>query len=146
MIMKEILETIQLSNNKSSYLIELIGHDSGVKYVKIEHILGQERSTININPKNLTDIIVVLNNYKTKIDRNLTLVKNNDEKIPNEIKEKADLIQNRYLKGVSIKDLAMQFDCEENLILMILENREIEIVSNKMSKNLYWMKKRNRKK
>jgi len=143
--MNELIDTIQLSNDKSSYLIELLKHDSGIKYVKIEHIHGKERCSINISPNILNDLIVVLNNYKRKIDRNLTIVDSNDGKIPIEIKDKALLIQNRYLKGVQIKDLAIQFDCDESLIEMILENNNIEIVSNKIPNKWNWSRKSKRK-
>jgi hypothetical protein len=143
--MKELLETIQLSNDKGSYLIELLKHDSGLRYVRIEHVLGGERSSININPKILPDLIEVLTNYQKKIDRNLTIVDSNDENLPREIRDKAELIQSRYLKGVPIKDLAMQFDCDEKFIEMILENKDIEIVSNKMHNNWNWSRKRKRK-
>ena len=143
--MKELIETIQLSNDKSSYLIELLKHDSGIKYVRIEHILQKERCSINISPNVLNDLIEVLSNYKRKIDRNLTIVDTNNEKIPLDIRDKAELVQNRYLRGVQISDLAIQFDCDESLIEMILENKGIEIVSNKLPKNWNWRNKSKRK-
>ena len=43
-------------------------------------------------------------------------------------KEDKDKIQNRYLKGISIKDIAMQFNCPEDLMVQVLQNRGIEIV------------------
>ena len=55
-------------------------------------------------------------------------------------------IQSNYLKGVTIKDLAMQFDQETELIEMILRNKRIEIVENKLPKQKYWRYKTNRKK
>lgn len=140
--MKEILETTQISNNKSSYLIDLIKHDSSVKYVRIEHIHDLKRYSIDINPNVLSDLIEVLNNYKNKINNNLTIIDKSDEEIPKELRDKSSLIQNRYLKGISIKDLAMQFDCKENLIEIILENNGIEIVSNKTSVNWKYKSKK----
>lgn len=141
--MNELLDTILLSNGRSSYLIDLIKHDSGIKYIRIEYIKQKQRCSININPIILTDLIEVLNNYKKKIDNNLTIIDSNKKIIPKELQDKAALISNRYLKGVQVKDLAMQFDCDANLIEMILENKDIEIVPNKLSTT--WKRKKKTK-
>lgn len=143
--MKELIETIQLSNDKSSYLIELLKHDSGLRYVRIEHIMGGEKTSININPKVLPDLIEVLSNYEKKLFRNLAIVDSTDGNLPRKVRDKVELIQSRYLKGVPIKDLALQFDCDEKFIKLILENNEIEIVSNKVPTNWNWSRKRKRK-
>jgi hypothetical protein len=45
--------------------------------------------------------------------------------------EKQKEIVARYLKGVTIEDLSMQFDCSIQIIEQILFNKEIEIVNNK---------------
>jgi hypothetical protein len=144
--MKELIETILLSCEKSSYLIELIKHDSGIRYVRIEHVKGEEKSSININPSIISDLIEVLTNYKKKIEMNLTIVDSINNKLPKELRDKGELIQKRYLIGVPLKDLALQFDCEEKLIEMVLENKDIEIVSNKIQNNWNWKRKRRRKK
>lgn len=83
----------------------------------------------------------MLNNYERKIENDLTVVDSTKAKISKEILDKSALISSRYLKGISIKDLAMQFDCNESLIEMILENKDIEIVSNKLSSKRDWGKK-----
>jgi hypothetical protein len=88
----------------------------------------------------LSDIIKVLQNYHAKIP-NKSGLKN---------KHITDLeqqkIQEQYLKGVSIKDLAMQFDQTPELIKMILTNKGIEIVGNKLHRSKFWRKNYSRKK
>jgi len=46
-------------------------------------------------------------------------------------------IQDNYLKGVDIKDLALQFGQSPELIEMVLRNQGIEIVSNKQPRSYY---------
>ena len=41
-------------------------------------------------------------------------------------------VQRRYLIGVSIADLSLQFDCTEALIINTLINNGIELASNKI--------------
>jgi hypothetical protein len=50
-------------------------------------------------------------------------------------------LQDRYLKGVPIKDLAMQFDQTSELIEMVLRNKGLEIVENEMPKQTFTIKK-----
>ena len=131
--MNDLIETVQLDSGKSSYLIELLKHDKGFEYVKIEHVIQlldkTERSSIKINSVALSDLIEVLINLDKKIKK---------QSIPET--DRTYLIQNRYLKGISIKDQALQFNCNEKLIEIILRNRGIEIVSNEMPKNNVWRK------
>jgi hypothetical protein len=51
-------------------------------------------------------------------------------------------IQTRYFKGVSISDLAVQFEQTEDDIKSILRNKKIAIVSNKPSKKRYWKRRK----
>jgi hypothetical protein len=139
--MNELLDTILLSNGKSSYLIDLLKLDSGTKYVRIEYVQNKVKRIIYIHPKILSDLVEVLSNYKRKIENDLTIIERPKGKIPKEIQDKSTMICSRYLKGVPTKDLAMQFDCNENLIEMILGNKDIEIVQNKLSTDCHWQKK-----
>lgn len=143
--MNELLDTILLSNGKSSYLIDLVKLDSGTKYVRIEYIQNKVKRIIHIHPKILPDLVEVLSNYKRKIENDLTIVERPTRKIPKEILDKSAVICSRYLKGVEIKDLAMQFDCEESLIVKILENKDIEIIVNQLSSDYNWRKKTSRR-
>lgn len=136
--MKEILETTQLEFDKSAFLIDLVKHDRGKLYIEIVQTIKDGDSgvnTIKINPTILTDLLKVLQNYQAKIPANNTI----------EVKHLTDAdqqkIQNRYFKGVSVKDLALQFDQTEELIEMILRNRGVSIVSNEIPKSKRWRKR-----
>jgi hypothetical protein len=136
--MKTILETTQLEFDKSDFLIDLVEHDNGLLYIEISQNIFDSKngtSSIKINPTVLSDIIKVFQNYQAKIPSNTKL----------KYKHITDLeqhkIQERYLKGVSIKDLALQFDQTKELIEMILRNKGIEIVDNQFPKSTIWSKK-----
>ncbi|MDG4945699.1 hypothetical protein NMK71_04675 [Weeksellaceae bacterium KMM 9713] len=127
--MKDIIDTTHLEFDKSNFLIDLVKHDSGHLYVQIVQVIREannEKSTIRINPKHIPELIKVLQNYYAKIStfedvEKITLSYIDQEKI-----------QERYLKGVPLKDLALQFDQSVELIEMVLRNRDIEIVDNKL--------------
>ncbi|MFK7906410.1 MAG: hypothetical protein AB8B69_14865 [Chitinophagales bacterium] len=51
-------------------------------------------------------------------------------------------IQNRYLRGVSLKEWALQFTYKEELIEMMLRNRGVEIVSNDIPQKKWRRRKR----
>ena len=140
--MKTILETTQLEFDKSDFLIDLVEHDNGQLYVEIVQTIlntNKKAETIKINPSVLSDIIKVLQNYQAKLPKESKL----------EIKHITEIdqekIQQNYLKGVSIKDLAMQFDQKPELIEMILRNKGIEIVENKLPKPKFWRNNKNLK-
>jgi len=135
--MKEILETSQLEFDKSAFLIDLVKHESGKLYIEITQTINPDRDviqTIKINPSILTDLLKVLQNYQAKIPAK---TKYSRKHITYADQQK---IQERYFKGVSMKDLALQFDQTEELIEMILRNRGIEIVSNQPPKQKSWRK------
>jgi|SRR5690606_33503475 len=141
--MKTIIETTQLEFDKSDFLIDLVKHDSGLLYIEIvQNIIDSEneKNSIKINPTVLSDIIKVLQNYQAKIPNKSDLV---NKHITDLEQQK---IQERYLKGVSIKDLAMQFDQTSELIEMVLRNKGIEIVENELPKPKFWRKSYTRKK
>jgi len=135
--MKTILETTQLEFDKSDFLIDLVKHDNGLLYIEIVQSIMDSKSmnnSIKINPTILTDIIKVLQNYQAKIP-NKSEIKN--KHITDSEQQK---IQERYFKGVSIKDLAMQFDQTSELIEMVLRNKGIEIAENELPKPKFWRK------
>ena len=135
--MKTIIETTQLEFDKSDFLIDLVEHENGLLYIEIiQNIIGSknEKSSIKINPTVLSDIIKVLQNYHAKIPIRSGL----KNKHITDIEQQK--IQEQYLKGISIKDLAMQFDQTPELIKMILRNKGIEIVGNKLPKSKFWRK------
>ena len=138
--MKTILETTQLEFDKSAYLIDLVKHDNGQLYIEVVQTIlntNEKAESIKINPSVLSDIIKVLQNYHEKLPKESKLGIKHITEIDQE------KIQQNYLKGVPIEDLAMQFDQESELIEMILRNRGIEIVENTLPKPKFW---RNNKK
>ena len=125
--MEEIIKTTLLEYDKSSFLIDLVKHKGGAVYIKITQTIQQKsgiplQTELKINPSLLDDILEVLSAYEREIpakqlDRKGALTKENKKSI-----------ENRYLKGVSIKDIALQFNCAKELIEQILTNRNIVIV------------------
>tara|TARA_R110002124_G_scaffold287103_1_gene470464 strand:- start:57 stop:494 length:438 start_codon:yes stop_codon:yes gene_type:complete len=141
--MKTILETTQLEFDKSDFLIDLVEHENGQLYIEIvQTILNTDKKaeSIKINPSVLSDIIKVLQNYQAKLPKESKL----DIKHITEIDQ--EKIQSSYLKGVTIKDLAMRFEQTSELIEMVLRNKGIEIVENTLPKPKFWRNNKNWKK
>ena len=141
--MKTILETRQLEFDKSNFLIDLVEHDNGQLYIEILQTIitsNKKAESIKINPSVLSDIIKVLKNYQAKLPK----VSKPDIKHISEIDQ--EKIQKNYLRGVPIKDLAMQFEITSELIEMILRNKSIEIVNNTIPKQKNWRSLNKRKK
>lgn len=140
--MEEILESRILEFEKSSFIIDLKKNAGGKLYIAIEQIvrLQQENFTsakINLNPSVVDDIVEVLKSYSSYIGNK----KSTSKKYFSQ--EKKEQIEKRYLKGVSSKDLALQFDCSESIIEQILRNRGIELASNEVPKYYkFWKRKR----
>ena len=129
--MKEILETVQLEFDQSSFLIELVRHTNDRKYIEINQTIYENKADdnlIKINPSVLSELIEVLLNYKDKISDERTKDSNRTWD------EKKRKIQRRYLKGIPIKDLVLQFGYSKNFIETILRNSGIEIVSIRLPK------------
>ena len=141
--MEEILKTTLLEYDKSTFLVDLIRHDTGALYIEILQTMqhndkDHETHTLKINPNVLDDIIEVLMIYKKELSKPTGTSKAYFSK------ERKDEIIKRYLKGIEINDLATQFDCAAGIIEQILRNNNIEIVSNKLpvSGKKYWRRKR----
>ncbi|OWY21549.1 hypothetical protein C7N43_32840 [Sphingobacteriales bacterium UPWRP_1] len=140
--MEEILKTTLLEYEKSAFLIDLIRHNNGKEYIRILQTIYEEETKykriININPSLLMDIVRVLNEYAELVsdmktnhnqaERN-NIAPLNAYKYMDEIQKKT--IIHRYLNGVSISDLTIQFNCSEELITQILYNNGIVIVNEK---------------
>lgn len=131
--MAEKIKSIMLEYEKSAFHIDIVKHKSGLKYVSIQQVYitdseQPERQTLKINPSILSDIIEILSSYHKEI----SLTTNPNKNFFSE--ERKSNIKKRYLKGVEIKDLALQFDCSTDIIEQILRNSQYEIVSNTLSK------------
>lgn len=136
--MKEILETTQLEYGKSSFLIDLVQHKKGVLYIEILQSINSfqpQQHQIKINPSILSEIIKTLQNYQAKIPKEQIQIQKD---LTDEDQEK---IISYYLKGVSIKDLAIQFDQTEELLKMVLRNKNITVISDVKPKKRYWKRK-----
>lgn len=106
--MEEILETILLESEKSTFLVDLIKYNDQHLYVQIIQTTHSEykestQHRIKINPKLLTDIISVLQTYKMSIEKAKYapsfLIKNSIPRISdNRFLSETDAqeIQNRY--------------------------------------------------
>lgn len=125
--MEDILKTKLLEFDKSAFLIDMVRHKNGQLYVAVTQTIskGQKyHQAIKINPSVLPELIDTLKKLQEEIDYKLPKP---PEYFSGADKEK---IREWYLKGVPIKDLALQFDKPENLIEQVLRNMEIEIVEN----------------
>jgi superfamily II DNA helicase RecQ len=143
--MKEILKTTLLEYDKSSFLIDLIRHDSNNLYISIKQNIhkadgADESLEVKINPSVLSEIMEVLTAYRNLIPKQQF---NRKGYLSEEDKEK---IQTYYLKGISIKDLTIQFHCSAELIEQILRNHEIEIVNTYVTPPSVFKKKKKVKK
>ena len=123
--MRKILDTKQLEFDKSTFLIDLVRHDTGSVYIEILQRIHTDKSqaqVIKINPSILMDIVRVLIEFHEQVPQKQIegfLYFTEDEK---------KNLQDRYLKGISTKDLALQFDTSEGIIEMILRNRGIVVM------------------
>lgn len=140
--MKTIVATEQFDFKDNSYVIDLIQNDEHLYFVEIIQSKSTktslEQSRIDINPAVLSQFIKVLQNFNAKSLLNPNYYK----KHLSAVDEKH--IQESYLKGVSIKNLATQFDQSDELIEMVLRNNGIVIAENKPPR--YWRKPYRRKK
>ena len=138
--MKETIDKNILTYDKSTYTLKLIKIRSRSFYVEIaQTIHGSEENvnSIKINPSVLPDVIEALQDYKQILDEAFIIGAKYISKTDQQ------KVQDRYLKGVSIKDIALQIGKSEELIETILRNRNIEIVSNEMPKE--WINKGKRR-
>jgi hypothetical protein len=137
--MKQILETKLFEYDQSSYLLDLVRNEKGMLYVEIMqtfHEPSEVVQTIKIHPSVLGNIINTLQHFDVKIPR---------QKIKDKIyltEAEIEQIIQRYLKGLSLKELALQFDKSITLIEMVLRNKGISIVSQEMPKYKDWHKRR----
>ena len=112
--MEEIIKSTLLEYEKSTFLIDIIKHHSEERFINIQQTIegNGDKQVLKINPSILPDIISVLRMYEKEIAN--SSLKNSKSYFS---VEKQNSIVEIYLKGISIKDLALQFDCS----LQILE-------------------------
>lgn len=139
--MESILESTILEYKKSTFLIDLMQHNSGLNYVLIKQIIegNEDSQVIKIASSALHDIIYVLDSYYNTLSASEL---QNDSYFS---VEKQKSITERYFKGLNIEELATQFDCRPEIIIQILRNKDIPIINNTLPesfKKSYYKKKR----
>ncbi len=130
--MAHTLKTSILQAGRSSFIIELVKHETGKQYVDLKQIVHASNgagsvSSVKLNPRMLGDLIKELTILQQEIAPEVPVI----QKKTFSEEQKAEMIR-RYLIGVDIPALAIQFNCKENLITETLQDASIEIVSNKI--------------
>lgn len=129
--MDKVINTFFIDGGKSTYTITCHQTNSNKRYVSILQVIhnanGNEesRQVIKIADQFIMKFIDTLIQTRSRNEKVLMITKN--------IKyNNTDKIISRYLKGVNINDLALQFDCKESLIKDILITNNIEVVENQL--------------
>lgn len=141
--MDELVRSKKLQFEKSNYFIQIYKQETGIEYIKIIQNIGNDvKSSILINPNNLDGIIDTLINFKEEIALNQKI----DDNYFIKVEDKKSII-NTFLKGITIKDLSLQFRYKEDAIRDLLVKNEIEIIeginikTNFHEKRKFWKKK-----
>ena len=142
--MDELVRSKKLQFEKSNLFIQIYKQETGIEYIKLIQNIGNDlKSSILINPNNLDGIIETLIDFREEIALNQKI----DDK--NSIKEEdKQIIINTFLKGITIKDLSLQFSYKEEAIKELLLKNEIVIIegiqmkSERFKRSNFWKKKR----
>lgn len=136
--MDELVRSKKLQFEKSNYFIQIYKQETGIEYIKIiQNIENDAKSSILINPNNLDGIIDTLISYKEEIALNQKI---DDNYFIKEEDKKA--IINTFLKGITIKDLSLQFRYKEETIRDLLVKNEIEIIEGINPKSYFYEKRK----
>ena len=142
--MDELVRSKKLQFEKSNYFIQIYKQESGIEYIKIIQNIGNDlKSSILINPNNLDGLIETLIDFREEIALNQKIVDKNIIK-----EEDKQNILNTFLKGITIKDLSLQFRYKEEAIKELLIKNEIVIIegiemkSNAFDKTRFWKKRK----
>lgn len=147
----EIIKTKLIENGKSSYLIDLLKNESNLYYFTItQNTLNtatrSDIKSITFRSNMINDLIEDLQSMKQELYKLQNFSKEINEPKSEVITSKKDEIIKRYFKGISLKDLSVQFNCTISYIEQVLKSKDIEIVSNEVPKNIgYRSYKRKRK-
>ena len=142
--MDELVRSKKLQFEKSNLFIQIYKQETGIEYIELIQNIGNDlKSSILINPNNLNGLIETLIDFSEEITLNQKI----DDK--NSIKEedKKNII-NTFLKGITIKDLSLQFRYKEEVIKELLIKNEIVIIegiqikSENYNKRNFWKKRR----
>ena len=95
------------------------------RYISVEqtNIENDASQKLKIRITDLSQIIDTLLMYQKEMsDSNSEICKNYL------LSEQQNAVVERYLKGISIKNLELQFDCTKEIIVQVLSEKNIEIV------------------
>jgi hypothetical protein len=135
--MDELVRSHKLQFEKSNYFIQIYKQENGYEYIKIIQNIGNDvKTSILINPNNLDEIIDVLVRFRGEIALNQKI---DDKYFIKEDDKKA--IINTFLKGITIKDLSLQFRYKEDAIRELLVKNDIEIIEGIEIKSSFYQKK-----
>ena len=142
--MDELVRSKKLQFEKSNLFVQIYKQESGIEYIKIIQNIGNDlKSSILINPNNLNGLIETLIDFSEEIALNQKIEDKNS--IKEEVKKN---IINTFLKGITIKDLSLQFRYKEEVIKELLIKNEIVIIegiqikSESYNKRNFWKKRR----
>ena len=137
--MNTILKTKHVEYENSAYLIDLVQHSGGQKYVAItqKNLLTGKDQIIKIRPGAIVQIANALfNSHPDHVENDLS-----EKKFPNTLEDQK--IIGSYLKGLTIKEISVIYGKSEKVIEQTLRNNDIEITEQKFISK-FW-KRRTRK-
>jgi hypothetical protein len=136
--MKSILESTQLETSEKTYIVDLVQQNNSIAVEIIQNNVTtsvDEQSRIKIASSLLSELIKTLENYHAKLPTKPLQINEHLSELDKQS------IERNYLRGVPLKNLALQFDQSTELIERVLRNRGIEIVDNALPKTFYsWRK------
>ena len=137
--MDELVRSKKLQFEKSNLFVQIYKQETGIEYIKIiQNIENDTKSSILINPNNLDGIIETLINFKEEIALNQKI----KDKYFIKEEDKQNIIST-FLKGITIKDLSLQFRYKEEAIRELLVKNDIEIIEGiKISPNTWKIRKK----
>ncbi|MDB9821311.1 hypothetical protein OAC17_01050 [Flavobacteriaceae bacterium] len=136
--MKSILESTQLETSEKTYIVDLVQQNNSIAVEIIQNNVttsDDEQSRIKIASSLLSELIKTLKNYHAKLPTNPLQINEHLSELDKQS------IERNYLRGVPLKNLALQFDQSTELIERVLRNRGIEIVDNALPKTFYSRRK-----
>jgi len=137
--MEKRLKSIKIESINSNYYLHLCKHVSGERFIELEQFFYNDTSnSIKINPNKLLSIITTLENLEKEL-----LAKEQPVSKPELSIEEQKKIIATYLKGISIKDMCLQFRLEEAIIKEVLITNEIVIIEE--TKKHYFSRNKRRK-
>lgn len=132
--MDELIRSKKLQFEKSNLFIQIYKQENGIEYIKIIQNIGNDlKTSILINPNNLDGIIETLIDFREEIALNQKIIDLNAVK-----EEDKQIIINTFLKGITIKDLSLQFRYQEYLIRDLLVKNDIVIIEGNKITPMKW--------